>query len=916
MEAIDFAVLGAHELLERLGRGLAARLTVLTPNQRLARAVVADFDACQLAGGRRSWEAPDVLPLVAFVRRCHEEALYADGGAELARLIERPHALLLWEEAVRASAWDGKLLSVPAAAALAAQAWELAHAWRVEGALDAFPGHEEAEAFAAWSRHYRRRLERDGFADAARLPGLVAKLVRRKALPLPAQLVLYGFDLVTPQLRELVAALREAGVEILACSAPRVEAQVSRTRFDSPAEELEAAARWARMRLEAVVPGSPSRIAVVVPRLEQRLGQVERIFARVLSPADDGAGPACALFNVSLGRPLIACPLVDAALALLDAVAGPLTFERASRLLRSPFVAGAQSEAGARAQLDAALRRIAPATLSLARLRSLLGEARAGEACPALGAMLDRLRAAAQGAARAAPNEWARRFTQWLDAAGFPGERALDSTEFQVLAKWREALASFATLGAVAPGLNGGEARARLRRLCADTLFQAASGAAPIQVLGILESAGLAFDHLWVSGLTEEEWPLPARPHPLIAPALQRKAGIAQATPEQALEVDRALTRSWCGAAPEVILSCARADGDRELLPSGLIVEWPEVPPAALAIAEFPSRRRALFEAARAEGACSLRSEASAPTLSSPAVAGGTAVLADQAACPFRAFAHFRLEARALQSPAAGLDAAERGQLLHAMMARLWEGLRDHATLVAMDEARLAAVIDEAAEHAIARFRGRRRGRLEGGLVQVERARLARTAREWLELERTRAPFEVVAREARVTLTAGPLELTGRVDRIDQLADGGRVLIDYKSGPAGPAQWLDERPDDPQMPLYALALADEDLRAVAFARMAVGELGFAGLARDAGLLPGVRTLERKAGAARFAASWSALFGRWRDVADRLGKAFAASEAAIDPKRLPVTCERCDLTPLCRVHERAGVWDGEEEVDEA
>ena len=63
-----------------------------------------------------------------------------------------------------------------------------------------------------------------------------------------------------------------------------------------------------------------------------------------------------------------------------------------------------------------------------------------------------------------------------------------------------------------------------------------------MQVLGLLESAGLAFDHLWVCGLTEDEWPISARPHPLIAPALQRKAGIPQASPEEALEVDRRIT--------------------------------------------------------------------------------------------------------------------------------------------------------------------------------------------------------------------------------------------------------------------------------------------------------------------------------------------------------------------------------------
>ncbi len=905
MQDADCPALAHADLLERLAQGLAARLTVLTPNQRLAQALVADFDARQLGAGLASWEAPDVLPFEAFVQRCHDEAACGEGGTPVARRLERPHSLLLWEEAVRASAWDGKLLSIPAAAALAADAWELAHAWGIEGAIAGFPGTEEVEAFAGWARHYRRRLERGGFVDAAGLSGAVAALVRARSIALPAQLVLFGFDLVTPRQRALLDALRGAGVAILASAFPPEQARVQRTTFESPRVELEHAARWARMRLEAAPAGRTPRIGIVVPRLEQRLGQVERVFGRTL-----GANGGAPLFNVSLGRPLAACALIDGALALLEGAAGPLPYERASRLLRSPFIAGAATEGAARARLDAQLRRIAPASLTLLRLRALLAERDAGGDCPVLAHVLERVVVAATAGGRAAPHEWARRFTQLLDAAGFPGERALDSAEFQALGKWREVLATFATLGAVAASWGAPEARARLRRLCADTLFQPASGAAPVQVLGILESAGLAFDHLWVSGLTEEEWPVPARPHPLIAPALQRKAGIAQAVPEHALEIDRALTRRWCAAAPEVVLSCARMEEDRELLPSGLIAEWPETAPEALGIVEFPSRRRALFEAAQSQAAWTTRSEAG-PAITDAAARGGTAILADQAACPFRAFAHFRLDARALESPAAGLDASERGHLLHGMMARLWEGLRDHATLVALDRERLDTALDEAAEHAIARFRMRRPGRLEGGLAQVERARLARTAREWLEIERGRAPFTVVAREAPVTLSAGPLHLNGRVDRVDELAEGGRVLLDYKSGAVSAGQWLDERPDDAQMPLYALAMS-ADLRAVAFACLKTGELGFAGIARDAELLPGVRTLERQASGSRFAASWSELLARWGEVTDRLGRAFAAGEAAIDPKRMAATCERCDLAPLCRVHERlAAVSEGEE-----
>ena len=55
---------------------------------------------------------------------------------------------------------------------------------------------------------------------------------------------------------------------------------------------------------------------------------------------------------------------------------------------------------------------------------------------------------------------------------------------------------------------------------------------------------------------------------------------------------------------------------------------------------------------------------------------GGTRVLADQAACPFRAFAKWRLSAEELEEPESGLDPRDRGKLLHALMREIWTRLK------------------------------------------------------------------------------------------------------------------------------------------------------------------------------------------------------------------------------------------------
>jgi probable DNA repair protein len=931
-------------LFERLARGHAERLVVLTPNQRLAQALEAEFDRDRLAAGLAAWEAPPIRSFDVWLKDLYADAGYTLEGAGLPALLPEAAEQLLWEDAVRSSRWREQVLSVPATAALAARAWRLSHDWGIAGVLDVWPGNEDVEAFAAWRTHYRRRTERERFVDAARLPATIATLIGEGRIAAPATLVFYAFDVLTVAQSDFAAACAAAGIEVLACEPPRASARPRRVELDSPRHELELAARWARARLEAATvseppPRSASRrkqakacvaqgdlfapepasttagtrkdrapsIAVVVPDLQKRRSEVVRIFSRVLGPRG---------FNVSAAPALSAAPLVDASLAILELSAAPLDFDRASRVLRSPFIDGAEAEMAARARLDVALRRSAPASITLAKLRNLVaaeGNRRPGLACPRLVAALERLLEHSRHASRASPHDWARRFTERLQAVGFPGERKLDSAEYQTLGKWRELLSTLAVMGSVAPAWSVAEARACLNRLAADTPYQPASGSAPIHVLGLLESAGLTFDHLWVSGLTDDAWPVAAHPHALVPPGLQRKAGIPQASPQRSLEVDTALTAAWRQAAGEVVFSSARADGDRELLASALVADLPAAAIETLAIPAYQTRREALFEAGRVAGHMAERKDDIAPPLEGPA-RGGTGILVDQAACPFRAFAHFRLAARELERPEPGLGAPERGQLAHLMMKRVWEQLKDQETLRRTPPETLQALIAEAAAHAVEALRQRHPGPLEGRFAELERERLATVAREWLAIELERAPFVVANLEHPMTLSAGNLRLEGRIDRMDRLVEGGGLaIIDYKTGASAmPSMWLGERPDDCQLPLYALAADESDVRAVAFARLKVGKLGFAGVSREPGLLPDVTTVDKQRTRVKVA-SWEALVAGWREQTARLGEDFAAGAANVEPKRMLATCERCDLKPLCRVHERIGTLDeGDEE----
>jgi len=894
MPGAAIASLSKAQLFVHLAEGLAGGVTVLTPNQRLAQALAREFDAAQAAQGRSAWESADILPYAAFVGRCYEDALYSESGSALPILLTLAQEHALWEDIIRRSAAGDALLAIPETAALAADAWNTAHAWRLLDSLRSGELNEDATAFRDWCATYSLRCERERHTDAALLPDLVAAQLSSAALRKPKLLVLYGFDIMTPQQRALFDALRAAGTEVFVSAQERREASVLRLACMDARDEIGRAAAWARARLEADPQAS---IGIVVPDLAKQRNALLRAFRTVMAPAAmlPGAGDHSLPFNVSLGAALASYPLVQAACMILELAGREIDFGRASLLIRSPFIAAGESEAAGRARLDLELRRRAEPATNLERLLSTIAAANAGAYAPELAQRLRQLaelRKSDLFAARA-PSAWAKAFTEVLKLMGFPDKgRSLDSAEYQTLKKWHAVIADFARLDRVSAKLGYGEAVGRLRRLAAETLFQPEAAQAPVQILGVLESAGLEFQHLWVMGLSDEAWPIHPRPNPLLPLEAQRRAKVPEASIEATLALDAAITRGWLAAAREVVLSHPQAEGERKLLPSPLLRD---LAPGEIALPEYPRYRDLIHAAARIE---SVHDELAPPLSTQAALAGGTSVIADQSACPFRAFARHRLAAASPEAPHAGLDALERGVLVHRVLASAWGQLKTKTRLDAVGAAELEALLARAADEAVARVKRDRPATLAGRFAEVEKGRLARLAGAWLEMEREARgdDFRVAAVEDKRNIAIGPLTLRGKLDRVDELEDGRRMVIDYKSTAAPASAWLGERPDEPQLPLY-LVTTEPDAVAIAFAQVKAGEMKFAALAADETLLPVRKSLPD--------AGWDAQVAEWRRVLAGLATRFAAGEAAVQPKNPRTTCRNCDVRPLCRIHERLG-----------
>jgi RecB family exonuclease len=198
------------------------------------------------------------------------------------------------------------------------------------------------------------------------------------------------------------------------------------------------------------------------------------------------------------------------------------------------------------------------------------------------------------------------------------------------------------------------------------------------------------------------------------------------------------------------------------------------------------------------------------------------------------------------------------------------------------------------------RLRPRRTSALQAQFIELERRRLALLLDEWLELERARPPFQVIACEEDSVASVGGLELRLRLDRVDRLAFGEEMLIDYKSTASPLTTWFGDRPDEPQLPLYAVTRARAP-RVLAFAHVERGESEYLGLSADVVAAAGVRPYAP----GRFddpADDWGELVGNWRVTLERLAESFRSGQVPVAPKKRSETCGRCEFSLLCRVSE--------------
>lgn len=821
---------------------------VVTASRRLARLLSAEYNAQQLARGKRAWLTPVIVAWPDWLARLLDSA---GPGRQPARL-NAHQSRILWESILR-EVIDDPLVNIPSLTRHARDAWKRLHEWHVpfEECMSAASSRDQ-HVFAEAASRYRERLAAQDWIDDAMLCGAVTAKIRAGDVSVPEQLVLAGFDRLTPEVDGILAALRDCSTRIEVAAGKACDRSARVIECDDPDVEIRAAGAWARKQLHED-PGR--RIGIVVSGLEQDAARAGRLVREGLVPGwQYASAPRNAATNVSFGRRLHDYPAIEIALLVLRWSCGTISGRDLSVLMRSAFLGAGDVDARARLELE--LRRIPDRrwTPDLF-LRAFTGRRAAEDATGWLnlvGELSDVRRAERSDAS---PAHWAKVVDSLLEKFRWPGDATLESGDFQLINRWRDLLNDLAKLELVIPQMTLGQAIGQLSAMASDTVFQPELEGAVVQVLGPLEAAGLEFDRLWIAGLTASQWPPAGRPTALISRRLQRHYGLPDADPDDTAAYAQRVIDRLLGSAAVCVCSYPSRSGDSVETPTALLADLP-----GGGVPDDPGWYASQLCTLAASTV--VADDPVPPVSASESIAGGSATLQWQLTEPFSAFVKGRLGISTLRPIVPGLSPILRGDLVHLAAFHLYEERPSQADIRGWRGKELEQRISVAIERAFARYE-RHADRVLRELLSLERERIAGLLPALVAVDLGRDSFVVEAVELSMDCVLNGVGFGLRIDRIDRYDDGAIAILDYKTGT--PRKFLDGsgEPADVQLIVYAIAVEGP-----------VAALGFFNIDSRA------TALDACGRDAMDAEEWQDSLQRWTQAIEQAAGEFAAGDVRI------------------------------------
>ena len=269
-------------------------------------------------------------------------------------------------------------------------------------------------------------------------------------------------------------------------------------------------------------------------------------------------------------------------------------------------------------------------------------------------------------------------------------------------------------------------------------------------------------------------------------------------------------------------------------------------------------------------------------------IEGGIGLIQDYAACPFKAFARYRMKLFSKSLQTHGILPNHYGTVTHNALEKLYESISSKDDLESINLKDIPDMIEQSWQRLPAL------SHLQPNLTTIIKNRLHETITKWLETDRNRDDFTISSLEKAFTLTFGEHQINIRVDRIDS-ENGRPVLIDYKTGQTNITDTFHPNFHHPQMALYALT--QPMIPTVAYAKLHHEKTTYQALNLDC-----EKTVKKHTQAkGETITEINELMDQWKKRSENILNRYKLGIYTITPVN-PSVCNLCDFQSLCRVYD--------------
>ncbi len=828
---------------EHILQHLSQNIMVITPNNRLARILLAHAIEEKHA---YAMEKPPIFSYAEFLQHLFLEVKFQNPTYAHPVLIAPIHLRKIWSEIL------GSTEIYPITEGLIQafiQAWKLAHTWLVDLEDDAFEYAPQHTLFKQLALKVNALLSEKNLITEEQLPTYLQHFIPNLAAL--KNTVWFCFDDYTPAQKILQSSLEKAGYSSLKEDIPHTPFKASyQLCLKETKDEYDALCQW--------IEAHPNQhLGIVIPTIETEAQSITRLLSDALGEID---------FNISFSRPLSCYPLAAHGLTWIQLKPDQIITQHERDLLfYSPYLVSTRQERHTRARWRQSTSFLTNDRLAWSYFLKNLPDS-------SLKTGLQQITPYPQNATI---SEWIILFERRLKQIGFPGEADLDSGSYQCFQRFISLFDEFRTLHLLTDRLSQEEAIELFVKLADGAMFQPERPTSQVQILGLLEASGCKFDHLWMMHMTDQHFPQQGQCTAFIPMSIQKKLDMPHANHQRDMQYASQIFRRLIDGSLSQHFSYSKFNQDTPCLPSPFLND-------------LPSKTVSLTPPILTHKREQIEAQYHYPLQPNERFRGGTALLSNQAKCPFRAFAAHRLHLKKDEMTSEGLNPRERGQILHLVLEKLWQQLESQTKLLATSEEELSIKLDAIILEVLAPFETTHQYTFPTLVQTLELTRLKKLALVCLDFEKKRPSFEIEALEKNAEITLSNLTFHVKLDRLDRLSTGEKWVIDYKTRLPSQKPWHEDRPEEPQLLLYALL--DKSIHGMMFIELSRGKIDYAGFAKES-TLPGIQSPEKES-------TWEMHQAHWHQQLTQLAEEFEKGHCAPKPVRSAI-CNLCEFKPLCR-----------------